>query len=595
MYDASLPRSPTSHCQATRCFRMLVVAMALIASARISGGFLAWAASGDDDIQDAQQLLDLGYNVLWEQHAGKLRVAGIVSSEASSTDVPLAFLPNLRSASLFVAGNEIAWPNRLPQSLTSLELVSCQEQLSERPLRETQHGPVTLRSDKITHLVVSGSISSVGETRLSSLLPGLQQVALLNMDVSNSTLQDLGNLPLLEELALRTARPLSPADWGAVSRCGQLHHLTISGLSEESDIAALTNLPELRSLHLDSTTISGAVLGRFVDLDELFLSDCTITANGLRSIAELRNLRSLTFERCTLSDINELPNALSLLAEMSELNRLGLVCGELANVDLLPLKKMQSLKSLWIMGRSNGWLDVELPESLADLCVKYTPLDVRALSGLPRLRRLRIQRSPIRGVSVELAQLDELELSGTKVRPALIESCVRLPSLTHLSLENIELEAEPGKLRHFLSELHQVTHLRLAGCGVGLSDIAEMEIASTIDTLAVPGSAVADDELAVLTKFPRLRSLDLSSSSVSDRGMRQIAANSGLVSLTLAGSRGVGDQGLRELGRMRSLKHLDVCDTCASASGIARLSLEDVRSGGRVKQRDLLHLKWKGW
>jgi hypothetical protein len=83
--------------------------------------------------------------------------------------------------------------------------------------------------------------------------------------------------------------------------------------------------------------------------------------------------------------------------------------------------------------------------------------------------------------------------------------------------------------------------------------------------------AKADDgDLKLLTSLKRLRSLDLTGSSVSDAGLKELVQLERLAVLNLTGTR-VTDAGLKEIATLKNLTQLVITGTSTSNAGVADL------------------------
>ena len=92
--------------------------------------------------------------------------------------------------------------------------------------------------------------------------------------------------------------------------------------------------------------------------------------------------------------------------------------------------------------------------------------------------------------------------------------------------------------------------------GVPLPSLPKLEV------LAFTGAGVGDNNFPMVSRFPNLKCLDVSSSSVTDKGIESlVAANPNLLALVLGWCDGLSPRSVRELGKLKRLKYLYVNHT----------------------------------
>jgi hypothetical protein len=82
---------------------------------------------------------------------------------------------------------------------------------------------------------------------------------------------------------------------------------------------------------------------------------------------------------------------------------------------------------------------------------------------------------------------------------------------------------------------------------------------------------VDDASLALLRSFPRLQSLNLAQTRITDRGLRDVATLSALEHLDLSGNPGVTDAGLDHLAALPRLQMLVLAGTRVTEGGVQKL------------------------
>ncbi len=103
------------------------------------------------------------------------------------------------------------------------------------------------------------------------------------------------------------------------------------------------------------------------------------------------------------------------------------------------------------------------------------------------------------------------------------------------------------------------------------SQIAALTAPASLDTLCITDSRFTDKGLEHIGRFPQLRELGLSRTSVSDAGMARIAGLKQLTSLRLSLT-DVSDEGLTVLAECKQLRWIDLSLTSVTAAGARRLS-----------------------
>jgi hypothetical protein len=89
--------------------------------------------------------------------------------------------------------------------------------------------------------------------------------------------------------------------------------------------------------------------------------------------------------------------------------------------------------------------------------------------------------------------------------------------------------------------------------------------------VTLEGRPVDDASLALLRSFPKLRSLDLAQTRITDRGLRDLATLSSLEHLDLSGDPGVTDAGLDHLAALPRLQMLVLTGTRVTERGVQKL------------------------
>ncbi len=178
--------------------------------------------------------------------------------------------------------------------------------------------------------------------------------------------------------------------------------------------------------------------------------------------------------------------------------------------------------------------------------------ELKRLGPRPGLRRLRLQAdagldlSPLQ----RLPGLEELDLSGVRLRPRELAVLKDLPALRLL---------------------------RLNGCGIGDAGLQQLA-GCALQHLEVRQCQLSDASSPVWSQLPGLLQLDLSDNRVADATCSALAGLPRLRALQLCGTR-VGVAGLQALGELADLAQLDLSQTrIDDQAGLALKALSQLES-----------------
>lgn len=132
-------------------------------------------------------------------------------------------------------------------------------------------------------------------------------------------------------------------------------------------------------------------------------------------------------------------------------------------------------------------------------------------------------------------------------------------------------------------QIRGLEHLKMLGCGMGLDDAGLKALAGlpTLEQLSTNGMTVSDDGVRALAACKALRSIAFfhPGKSFSGAGLMALAALPNLERLTIAGSAEFGDDGLAAVAQIPHLKEFRTWHVGASAEGIRKLkALKDLKS-----------------
>ena len=178
---------------------------------------------------------------------------------------------------------------------------------------------------------------------------------------------------------------------------------------DTKDLSDLSKLPFLARLTMESLTFESlSPLSTLNSLEELVLSNMTVSSQNLQTIAALPKLNSLTLYQCSLSGITPLAQATGL----TYLNLSGNTIR-----DLSALEKLSELKELRL--NHNAVTDLSSLSGLSRLEVldlSYNSITTPApLSGCVQLRQLSLSNNTLTDLEglTRLTSLEKLDLSFT--------------------------------------------------------------------------------------------------------------------------------------------------------------------------------------
>ena len=291
-------------------------------------------------------------------------------------------------------------------------------------------------------------------------------------------------------------------------------------------------------------------------LTEINLRTSWITDIDLRKLETLEHLERLDLSQTHISDI-----ALESVARLPKLKQLDLFfCEHITEAGAARLAGVKTLERLNVRG------------------TKISDSGVEFISALSSLRALDLGITQVTDPSLEhlerLEKLEELSIGGNRISEVGLAYMQSLPSLRRLDLSGSQVTdsgiwgvAVTDLNIGLIASLSGLEHLNLAA--------ADQQYVANIGD-GVPRIRnrilVTDLGLARLKALTNLRSLDLTRSSVSATGLKEIVSLPKLEELILAHSRRVDGEAVRVLAEMESLVALDLSGTSVTDEGIHTLS-----------------------
>ena len=280
-------------------------------------------------------------------------------------------------------------------------------------------------------------------------------------------------------------------------------------------------------------------------------------------IAKLKTIKRLDLSLTYVSDAGA-----ERLKALDELEELNLFAAEfITDAAMAFLRGNHRLKVLSLRGTD-----------VTDTSLAY-------IAELTNLKSLDISFTQITDVGLEhlasLAQLQELNLGGNKISGASLHVLKLLPALRKLSFYGIQRRNAGWCWAPVVTDLELETISRLAGLedlnvgfGVGLGTPRPNDLGPAdgeAECRIAGGTRVTDLGVAKLTALKKLRSLDLSGSTITATGVKALAALPNLQRLSLWNVATIDDAAAVSLETMRTLTTLDLSNTAIGDSTLARL------------------------
>jgi Leucine-rich repeat (LRR) protein len=419
-----------------------------------------------------------------------------------------------------------------------------------------------------------------------STISTLMVLNLFNAQITDAALVDLAKLSRLRELHVASTR-IKGTNLALLANLHDLRvlNLYLADIENQDGFAHLAKLPQLRVLYLprvglfsidDAVRHVSAIKG-LTGLRFLVLEDKHLTALGA-----LRSLRWLA-----TSSGSEQPITGATLGSLGDkLEAIGLLDAEFSPAGIKKLAEREQL----------NWLDVDTGFG------SPSPVDLRPLASLTRLRYLNINGRPLKKGTLnwlnELKDLRWLKLNSDNARDdAVISGICTLKKLTYLWLD--AADATQAKLKclgnlaqlrglvlyapyrkanketlQFLSKLPELRSLKIRGNSAMLADggVGHFAALQTLESLDLDSDGITDQAMQTIVRLRQLRQLRLSFSSVSDAGVGALSGLPRLVQLDLSAAKVTGS-GFSKFISAR-LVELDLSQTqldSAGAQAVARL------------------------
>lgn len=395
----------------------------------------------------------------------------------------------------------------------------------------------------------------------------IRSLHLYGANIKDDWFDQISRLHSLQSLELTGCTSFVGTGLIAAAALSELEHLTVNGsFTDFSGIAALKSLRRLKVKFRTSTEKAGLgdrLCREVARLDSLQSFNVTsevdqgVTNEGLRELRSMHELKSLSLQIASRTD-------LSLLAELLNLEELTVTGAGVTDDQLKNLAKLKSLRALNFWGKEVTGIGLPAISNLSELeCLRHLPLRVLT----PEFKRFSSRKAPqqleFNGELVTdecmssllpLVQLRELDLHNTAVTGKGVELLVQLPRLesVFVKLEQLQ-EAQPEILGGWTS----LRRLNITGGGVSLRPLSNFRGLPRLSiALHLYDPEFNETELAFLAGMTQIKILDLSDCEpMTDIGIANLADLTAIQELDLHGS-DINEMSLQHLSGMWDLRDL---------------------------------------
>jgi hypothetical protein len=241
----------------------------------------------------------------------------------------------------------------------------------------------------------------------------------------------------------------------------------------DDGVGLLSNLNQLQSLNLTSSSLTDAALAhvaRLTELQKLYLGDTQIKGPGL---AYLESLPELNYLSLTSLELDE--QSLQYVARLKKLEQLGLDETPITDAALVHLRDLTNLKVLWL-NRTN-----------------ITDAGLAELQGL--------------------SSLNKLVLTGTRITGSGLQHIKKLPNLNYLSLQHVKLADDEA--RH-LAGLARLETLGLDDTNITDAALTHLRDLKNLKTLWLTNTRVTDTGLKQLQSLSQLEKLYIQGTQITN-------------------------------------------------------------------------------
>ena len=289
-----------------------------------------------------------------------------------------------------------------------------------------------------------------------------------------------------------------------------------------------------------SSTTYFRYVGSFKNLKKADFSDCRVYTTYAKHLQPLKNLEEVSLVRCTqLSDAD-----FDYFKNNTKLAKLDLTsCSRLTDAGIAKLKMFKNLKELKLTS-----------------CTRLTDKSLDHLAALKNLEVLYIDQCRNLKAWDKLKafpKLREVRVDYTNIDDAGVKVLAQLPNLKTLSLKYCR-QLTPAALKSLAAGKAKIESLNLSYVRtLKDADLAPLAQMQSLKTLDMSSTVITDTGMSQLVKIPQLSSLVLSYVQVTDAGLKTLAKKQTLTQLQFYNGQ-FTDAGLAEIAKLPKLKHLEL-------------------------------------
>ena len=333
----------------------------------------------------------------------------------------------------------------------------------------------------------------------------------------------------------------------------------------DKGIAYWSGLTRLRELRLTQCRVEAPNLAPFKDLESLDLSYTTFNDAGMKALEGLHKLRRLNLRDTLISD-----EGLRSIANLTNLEEIDLYGAKVTDTGIGTLRKLTALRKLNLLGADVG-------DESADVLAGFTHLrelnlyrsrmtnsGLAKLSGLKEMVALDVRYSRVTGSGVDglraalpKCQVDFVgAVASSGSRPAQLQGSGDQAVADWVRKAGGKAQMSEGKLKA----------ISMRSAHVGDAQLANLRGLTELQSLDLSATEIGDTGLSSLKTLGSLRELILNNTTVSDTGLQQLAELHGLRRFGLVGTL-VKGEGFRNL-KLPALADLDLTSSPVSDDGL---------------------------
>jgi hypothetical protein len=302
-----------------------------------------------------------------------------------------------------------------------------------------------------------------------------------------------------------------------------------------------------------------------------------VTDDGLEHLAGLTNLTWLDLGSSQVGG-----EGLKYLANLKHLATLRLAHTRVTDAGTMQLGKFKNLTSLSLDNTQvtdEGLKDLAKLKSLTSLDLSTSPITdngLKHLAELTNLTELHLNNTNISDEGLKdlagLTNLTTLDVWNTEVTGENLKALAGLKKLTTFGVENKKVTDDLLRALNELGLLHALFQADVhGGNDAYVEDGRRPSKPEDVRTLFLSSTSVTDEGLKYLAVFPNLTNLHLGTHQATPEGLKQLRDHKNLAVLHLASTEKAGD-GLKHLADLKKLTVIHIGGTDVTREDVKRLS-----------------------